>query len=304
MRVGVIGTGNMGENHIRTYLSMYDHCQLIGIYDKDTIKRDKIAKKYNIKPFSSLNYLLKEVDAVSIAVPTEFHYDIGLICIQNNVHMLLEKPMTSTVEQAEDLIYKSSKAGVIIQVGHIELFNPLIHELLKLIKNKKIIGIEFQRMGPYNKRLENVDVVNDLMIHDIYILQEILQDTFIDIQALGKIMDGTIKHAVVIAASTKEIIIQLSASFKSQNKVRTIQILTEDAFIEANLLKKEIKIQSSIFTKTLTVDDSIQPLQVQLTDFLNCIRFKKEPSVSGNEGIKALLMTNKISEEIYKKEHK
>ncbi|MCC2251292.1 MAG: Gfo/Idh/MocA family oxidoreductase [Bacillota bacterium] len=301
MRVGVIGTGNMGENHIRTYSSMYHHCQLIGIYDIDETKRNEIAKKYNIKPFPSLDNLLKEVDAVSIAVPTKFHYDIGLKCIDNKVHMLLEKPMTSTVEQAEDLLYKSSKAGVILQVGHIELFNPLIQELLKVLENKKIIGIEFQRMSPYHERIKNIDVVEDLMIHDLYILQEILkEDKLMDVQALGKIIDGTIKHAVVIATSRQEVIVQLTASFKSKSKVRTIQILTEDDFIEVNLLKKEINIRSSILTKTIKVDDSIHPLQVQLTDFINCIKVKREPSVSGNEGIKALLITNQISKEISK----
>ncbi|WP_121604431.1 Gfo/Idh/MocA family protein [Virgibacillus sp. Bac332] len=300
MRVGVIGTGNMGENHIRTYSSMYHHCQLIGIYDIDETKRNEIAKKYNMKPFPSLDNLLKEVDAVSIAVPTKFHYDIGLKCIDNKVHMLLEKPMTSTVEQAKDLLYKSLKSGVILQVGHIELFNPVIQELLKVLENKKIIGIEFQRMSPYHKRIKNIDVVEDLMIHDLYILQEILKDKLMEVKALGKIIDGTIKHAVVIAKSSQETIVKLSSSFKSKNKIRTIQILTEDAFIDVNLLKKEINIRSSILTKTIKVDDSIHPLQVQLTDFINCIKVKREPSVSGNEGIKALLITNQISKEISK----
>lgn len=308
MKVGVIGTGNMGENHVRTYLSMHDHCQFVGLYDNDDKKGYQIAEKYNVKQFQSMNDLLQSVDAVSIAVPTEFHYDIGLICIQHNVHMLMEKPITSTVDQAKDLIQKARKAGVKLQVGHIELFNPFIQVLTKEVENETIIGIAFQRLSPYDERIKNVDVVKDLMIHDLYILQKLLKDNIMEFYSLGKIIENTPKHAVVITRSTKGVIAQLTASFKSKKKMRTIQILTEDAFVEADIINKEIKVTRTIdedtshspiaIKQTIQIDDSIQPLHAQLLDFLNCITFDTEPSVSGEDGMKALRITNHISEDI------
>ncbi len=300
MKVGVIGTGNMGENHVRTYLSLREHCQFVGIYDNDENKSHQIAKKYKVKQFKSIHDLLQSVDAVSVAVPTEFHYDIGLTCIQHNVHMLMEKPITNTVVQAKDLLHKAIKAGVKLQVGHIELFNPLIKALTKELEDKDIIGVDLHRMNPYDERVKGIDVVKDLMIHDLYILQELLQDKFLEFYALGKIIENTPKHAVVIIESSQGVIAQLTASFKSKRKIRTIQILTEDAFIETDILKNEIKITRDTDIQTIKIDNDIQPLRIQLLDFINCIRFEREPFVSGKDGMKALLITNKISEAINK----
>ncbi len=311
MKVGVIGTGNMGENHVRTYLSMHDHCQLVGIYDNDHERCHQMAEKYQVKPFQSMNDLLNSVDAVSIAVPTEFHYGIGLTCIQHNVHMLMEKPITSTVNQAEDLVKKARTAGVKLQIGHIELFNPLIQVLKKEVESQNIIAIDFHRMSPYNQRVKDVDVVKDLMIHDLYILKELLDDKIVEFHALGKVMEDTPKHAVVITEFSRGVTAQLTASFKSKRKARTIQILTEDALIEADLLNREIKITrmmkentsecSVTITELIQVDDTIQPLSVELMDFITCIQSDKEPTVSGEDGMKTLRITNKISDAVSKK---
>lgn len=298
MKVGVIGTGNMGENHVRTYLSLHDHCQLVGIYDNDEKKSRQIAKKYKVKSFKSIDHLLRSVDAVSIAVPTEFHYDIGLTCIKHNVHMLMEKPITSTVAQAEHLNKKAIEAGVKLQVGHIELFNPLIKILKKELERREIIAIDLHRMSPYNERIKNVDVVKDLMIHDFYILQELLKGKFLEFYTLGKVIEKTPKHAVVIIKSPKGIIAQLTASFKSKRKIRTIQILTEDALIETDILKNEIKITRDSDVQTIEINNDIQPLNYQLLEFINCIQFDKEPLVSAEDGIKALRIVNKVSDAI------
>ncbi|MBP1968456.1 virulence factor [Virgibacillus natechei] len=308
MKVGVIGVGNMGENHVRTYLSMQDQCQLVGLYDNDEKKSNQIAKKYNVKPFQSIDSLLQSVDAVSIAVPTEFHYDIGLSCIQHNVHMLMEKPITTTVVQAEDLIQKANEVDIKIQVGHIELFNPLIQFLTKIVENETIIGILFHRMSPPGERVKNVNVVNDLMIHDLYILNQLLPGNVVEFYALGNVVENIPKHAAAIIRYSEGVTAQLTASFKSMKKVRIIQILTEEAFLEADILNREIKITRSIIedtskvpvpiTQTIQIDDSIQPLRIQLLDFINCITCDTEPFVSGEDGKKALIITNKITESI------
>ncbi|GGJ67961.1 Gfo/Idh/MocA family protein [Virgibacillus salexigens] len=300
MRVGVIGTGKMGENHIRTYLSMHEHCQLVGIFDKDEQRANDMANKYNVRQFQSMDNLLQQVDAISIAVPTEYHYPIGLTCIKHNVHILMEKPITSTVVQANDLVKKAKKAGIKLQVGHIELFNPIIQSLIKELTDEKIIGMEFHRMNPYHHRIKNVDVVADLMIHDLYILQAILQDTIDDFHAFGKIIENTPKHAVVIATSVKDIIVQLTASFKSKRKIRSIQILTEDALFDVDIIQKQLKIVRSGITSITVIDDEIEPLHLQLMDFIRCIQNNDQPKVSGEDGIKALQLTNQIGNAISK----
>ncbi|MBT2217926.1 Gfo/Idh/MocA family oxidoreductase [Virgibacillus dakarensis] len=308
MKVGVIGTGNMGENHVRTYLSLHDHCQLVGIYDSDEKKGQQIAKKYKVKQFQSMPDLLQSVDAVSIAVPTEFHYDIGLTCIRHKVHMLMEKPITSTAVQAEDLHHKAAAAGIKLQIGHIELFNPFIRYLIKELKKESIIGIDFLRMNPYDERIKNVDVVKDLMIHDLYILPELLDDEIVEFYALGNIMENTPKHAAVITRSSQGVTAQLTASFKAKRKIRTMQILTEDAFIEADILNNKIRRTYTMIehtshapitvTENIQIDSSIQPLEIQLLDFLNCIMSDTEPSVTGEDGAKVLTITNEISKTI------
>lgn len=298
MKVGVIGTGNMGENHVRTYLSLHEHCQFVGIYDNDEMKSRQIAEKYNVSQFKSLDALLQTVDAVSVAVPTEFHYDIGLTCIKYNVHILMEKPITSTITQAKDLNSKAIKAGVKLQVGHIELYNPLLTFLFKELENRDIIGIEFHRMSPYSERIKRVDVVKDLMIHDLYIFQKLFSDKLLEFYALGKIIENTSKHAAVIIESPQGVIAQLTASFKSKRKFRTIQVLTEDAFFEVDILRNEIKITRDNDIQTINMVDDANPLRLQLLDFVNCIKQEREPYVSGRDGIKTLIITNKIIETI------
>ncbi|WP_255770958.1 Gfo/Idh/MocA family protein [Oceanobacillus alkalisoli] len=309
MKVGVIGTGKMGEYHVKTYLALQDHCELVGIFDRDEDRCREIAKKYQVKHFLSLDELLQTVDAVSIAVPTEYHYDIGLACIRNKTHLLIEKPITSTTWQADDLIEKAKAAGVKLQVGHIELFNPLIPILKNELENEKVIGISFLRLNPYDERMKDSDVVKDLMIHDLYILDELLQQKLVEFYALGNIIGHSTKHASVILESAQGVTVELIASFKSKRKIRTIQVFTEDALIEADLLNSTITVTRTAtplspkiavpLTKTLTIDKSIQPLDFQLIAFLDCITFDKTPAVSGEQGKRALELVNKISESIH-----
>ncbi|MFD1361142.1 Gfo/Idh/MocA family protein [Lentibacillus salinarum] len=308
MKVGVIGTGNMGENHVRTYLSMNDHCQLIGIYDDDEQKRRQVAKKYNVEPFQSVDDLLASVDAVSIAVPTEFHYETGLACIRHNVHMLMEKPLTSTIAEADDLISKAMEAGVKLQAGHIELYNPFIQVLKEMLKHESVIGLAFHRISPADVTLKQVDVVKDLMIHDIYMLNEWLQDDTPELNAFGKVIGNTPTHAAAVIRTSQGITAQLTASFMSERKVRTMQILTEDAFIEADILNRTINVTRVFAEKTghhpipvsqtIRIGDSVQPLYLQLMDFIACIKFGSEPSITGKEGRQALRMANRITDAI------
>jgi len=224
--------------------------------------------------------------------------------------MLMEKPITITLTQGEKLAKKAQDAGVKLQVGHIELFNPFIQTLAKEVENEKIIGIDFKRLSPYSDRVQSVDVVKDLMIHDLYILSKLLKENIRDFYALGKVMKNTPKHAVVISRSSIGVIAQLTASFKAKRKVRTIKILTESAFIEADILKRKITITRDMHEetsnipitveRTIYVDDSLQPLTAELLNFTHCIKSDREPYVTAEDGINTLRLANQISEMIWK----
>jgi predicted dehydrogenase len=312
VKVGVIGTGTMGENHVRVYASLSDHCKLEGIYDVNQDRAAEVAKKYEIKYYNDLDKLLQSVDAVSIAVPTEYHYEIGLKCIEHKVHMLMEKPITKTVVEARVLVEMAKKAGVKIQVGHIELYNPTIETLKNILAQEKIIAVDVHRLSPYDRRIKNVDVVHDLMIHDLYILNYLLSDEILLFYALGQIYDNTIKHAMVINEFKHGVIAQLTASFKTEEKIRTIRVITEKAFIHADLLNKTILISRSIsfFINKMNSNYNQQniiekvmipqkePLSAELIDFISSIKNNSEPRITGSDGIRALTITTAISNHI------
>lgn len=303
----------MGENHVRVYSSLSEHCHLVGIYDKDEEKAKEIAKNYRTTYFRDLEVLLQSVDAVTISVPTEYHYEVALLCIKYKVHMLIEKPIASNTKEAEHLVSEAKKAGVIIQVGHIELFNPTIEILKQIIKNEKIIAMDIHRLSPLSVRLLKVNVVHDLMIHDLYILYDLLEDKIHNMYALGKIYDGMIRHAMMIAQFEQGVISQVTASFKTEDKVRTIRITTEDAFIQADLINKTILISRATnyflnpvgteYKQQNLIERVMVPpkeaLTSQLKEFIQCVKDKSEPRVTGEDSIKFLSLTEQISEQIY-----
>lgn len=311
MRIGIIGTGVMGENHVKTYVSLVDHCQIAGVYDSNAKRAEEVAAKYKIKSFKSVTDLLERVDAVSIAVPTEYHYEIGLLCVRHKVHMLMEKPITSSIEQANDLIEKAKANGVILQVGHIELFNPVFQALKKVLKNEEIIAVEVHRTSLFDKRLISVDVVLDLMIHDIYLLCQLLDSEIEYFQALGRRFEDTTKHAVAICRFRNGTIAQVTASLKTVAKSRMIRIVTNNAYIQADLAARTIMITRSAnlnsqnenkgYRLESVIEKAVaesEPLKVQLIDFLECIRQERKPTVSGNDGKAALSVSLAISRQI------
>lgn len=312
LKVGVIGTGAMGENHVRVYSNLSNHCHLVGIYDSNEIQAKKIAKNYKTTSYQNLEDLLKRVDAVSIAVPTEFHYDIGLLCIKHHVHMLMEKPITSNRKDGQHLVNEARKEGIIIQVGHIELYNPTIEVLKNIIQNENIIAVDIHRLSPLSPRIINANVVQDLMIHDLYILYDLLGDQFTKLYALGKVYNGKIRHAIMIGQFEQGVVSQITASFVTEDKVRTIRITAENAFIQADLINRTILIsratnyylnpvgtnykQQNLIEKVMVPPK--EALTTQLIDFINCVKTNTKPKVTGEDGLKFLTITEQISKQI------
>lgn len=311
MKVGVIGTGKMGENHLKNYIEISDQCEVVGIYDVNERRASELASKYNVKYFKELEELLRNVEAVSIAVPTKYHYEVAMVCLNHGVHILLEKPMANKVIEAKRILKRAGSTGVKVQVGHIELYNPLIHLLKERLKDEKIIAIDIHRMQPYDMRMKNVDVVFDLMIHDIYIVKELLGSEITHFNTIGKMAEQMPKHAIVSMLFENGTVAQMTASYNSQEKIRSIRIFTEKAIFKVDLLKNKIDVNRtthfSVQNGELTFPQKLletievphfNPLKSQLQDFIHCLQTDRTPFVTGEDGMNVLKICTRISNDI------
>ena len=171
IRIGVIGVGNMGQHHTRV-LSLLKDVEIVGVADINVERGLDTASKYRVRFFEDYRDLLPHVEAVCIAVPTRLHHAVGMTCLQAGIHVLIEKPIAASITEAESLVNAAAEYQCILQVGHIERFNPAFQELSKVLKTEELLALEAHRMSPYSHRANDVSVVLDLMIHDIDLLLE------------------------------------------------------------------------------------------------------------------------------------
>ena len=311
LKVGVIGVGSMGKNHVRSYAALKNICNLIGIYDVDQQLAQEIADSYGVKSFSSLDKLMEEVDAVNIATPTTTHFNIAKKALKNNLHILLEKPITDTIDQAEKLLQEASDRDLTIQVGHIERFNPAIQALPDLLQGEEIIAMDVKRMGPYNPRIADTDVVQDLMIHDIDVVSSITPTSVKKVSSFGSIIKskGHIDYAVSNLLMENDIIATLTASRVTNKKVRKLSIITHESYIELDYIQKKIILTNKSAFKEggfsreneleEVFNEAEEPLKMQLSHFVNSVENETRPLINGSDGLEALKLTKKIQKQIY-----
>jgi len=311
LKVGVIGVGSMGKNHVRSYAALKNICNLIGVYDVDQQLAQEIADSYGVKSFSSLDKLMEEVDAVNIATPTTTHFDIAKKALNNNLHILLEKPITDTIDQAEKLLQEASDRDLTIQVGHIERFNPAIQALPDLLQGEEIIAMDVKRMGPYNPRIADTDVVQDLMIHDIDVVSSITPTSVKKVSSFGSIIKskGHIDYAVSNLLMENDIIATLTASRVTNKKVRKLSIITHESYIELDYIQKKIILTNKSAFKEggfsreneleEVFNEAEEPLKMQLSHFVNSVENETRPLINGSDGLEALKLTKEIQKQIY-----
>jgi len=296
MKVGVIGTGSMGKNHARVYSALTDACRFVGVYDVDYERACAVTEEYGGMAFRSLESFLEQVDAVSVAVPTPAHYRVGMACIQRNVHVLMEKPITETVRQAKLLIERARANNVVLQVGHIELFNPTVQVLKGLLADEEIIGMEIRRLRPLESRMTQVDVISDSMIHDIYIVYHLLGKNIRRVYAAGRQNDRYTQHASVLLQLEDGAVVQLAASYLTDEKVRTVRVVTKRSILTADLLNRSIRrsgLTSPYLSESIDVPEG-EPLRSELLHFIQAIRTNQAPGVTGVDGLEALSLANRI----------
>ncbi len=306
IKVGVVGVGYLGEHHARIYSSM-DQVDLVGVADIDAGRADHIAAKYKTKAFHDYKELFGKVSAVSIAAPTVLHHPVALDFIRQNTDVLIEKPVTTTVEEAESLIREAANRNVLIQVGHIERFNTAFRTMCTYLHHPRFI--EAHRIGPYVGRGIDVDVILDLMIHDIDIILAIVKSELVDLRAVGvPVLTNHIDIANVRLEFANGCIANLTASRVSREKMRKIRIFQADTYISLDYGRQSMAIFRRIMENGLPkiVSEEIrleseEPLQVELTAFIDAVKNRTQPLVTGLDGIEALKIALRIIEDAKKR---
>ncbi|MEQ1844499.1 MAG: Gfo/Idh/MocA family oxidoreductase [Nitrospira sp.] len=301
VRVGVIGVGYLGQHHARLYSSLPD-ATLIGVTDADLVRTAEIATQFGANAFPDAAALLQEVDAVSIAVPTSAHHAVVKTALKAGVHVLVEKPITVTRSEALELIELAGRQNLVLQVGHIERFNPAIQALRPYIGTPSFI--ECIRLSPFGTRALDVDVVRDLMIHDLDILLSMNLGPIEQVQAAGVcILSSRIDAANVRITFGNGCVANLSASRVATSPLRELKLYYPDSFIMVDYRTRSVTIQrrnpegngGSIVPIHSPEQVTEEPLNLELQSFVNSIISHTAPLVSGADGLAALDLADQVT---------
>lgn len=305
IKVGVVGVGYLGQYHAEKYAQLPE-AELVGVMDINPARAQEIAGRFHCEAFSELLPLLARVEAVSVVVPTQAHYQVAKACLAAGKHVLLEKPMTTTLAQADELIELASRKGVTLQVGHLERFNPAVMALFPHLQNPMFV--EAHRLGFSLERGTDVDVILDLMIHDIDITLAAIPAEVSEIRAVGvPVVSGNVDIANVRLEFENGCVANLTASRISGKKMRKIRFFQKDAYFSLDYAKRELVIvrreKEGIlpFSSQHLRFETADPLQKEIESFLEAITKKKTPVVSGEDGRRALKIALEINRCINKR---
>jgi len=298
VKVGIIGVGYLGTQHARI-LSYLERAELIGVADIDFKKAMVIGNRHGVKYYDNYENMLDEIDAGIVATPTSEHFAISMKLLSEGKSVLVEKPITETVEQAEELVSVANKNGLILQIGHLERFNPAVEALENLISEPKFI--EVQRLGSFSARSLDIDVVLDLMIHDLDIIMALIKDEVKVIRSSGiHVLSDKIDIANARLEFASGCIATLTASRVHQGKVRKLRIFEPTSYYSIDYIDQEVKVfplngrQTDI--KTLKIKKE-EPLKKELQNFFRCIIDGKKRKVTGEEGLRALKLAYSVLSE-------
>jgi len=302
VRVAVIGVGRIGKEHARIYASLPE-AVLVGVCDTDRARGEAIAAQYAVRYYADYRELLGQVDAVSIAVPTESHCEIACEFLKNGVAVLVEKPIARTLEEAERMIRCAREARVLLQVGHLERFNPAVRALSTLIAEPKFF--EVHRLGEFTERSLDIDVVLDLMIHDLDILLSVVDAEVRAVHAVGvPILTDRVDIANARLEFANGCVANVTASRISREKVRKLRVFQPNAYISLDYTRQELEVyrlgasadsggRPRITGERIAVSRD-EPLRAQLEAFLRCVREGTPPLVGGEDGRRALALALRI----------
>jgi predicted dehydrogenase len=307
IKVGVVGVGYLGQHHARIYSEM-DRAELVGVADIDFDRATEVAKKTKTKAYKNFEELIGKVQAVSISAPTVDHHRIAKIFIEAGVDVMVEKPVTVTVEEADELVRLADEKGCIFQVGHLERFNSAVRKMVEMTTTPRFI--ECNRLSPFPDRSTDVDVVLDLMIHDIDIILSLVRSQVTFIHAVGI---PVISKNVDIASARMEFasgcVANITSSRISIKKERKIRLFQPDTYISLDYQNQEMYAYHRIPNKNdpegkpEIVGGKVkvkkeEPLKAELEAFLESVATRTRPLVTGVEGREALKVVMRVQQEI------
>jgi predicted dehydrogenase len=299
IKVGVVGVGHLGKEHARIY-SQLEGCQLVGIVDANVKVAETIAKKVGCSVFASTAELAEAVDAVSIVVPTSGHWEVGRLFLEKGKDVFVEKPIAETTEQAEKLVRLAQERNCLLQVGHVERFNPVLSYLEKNLRVPKFI--EAHRLSNYPGRGTDVSVVLDLMIHDLDVILHLVDSPLVSFDAVGiSVLSPSEDIANVRLKFANGCVANVTTSRISPEKMRKIRVFSADSYISLDYQNQEGDIywkEGAAIKREKVPVTKDEPLKLELASFLDSVRHRSEPKVSGAQGKRALDVAVAIVEQI------
>jgi predicted dehydrogenase len=298
-RVAVVGTGEFGRNHARVYREIQD-AELVGIFDKDPQRAESAAKEFLTQAFTSLDELRGRADAVSVAVPTVDHTEVGCRLLEMGLDVLVEKPMAKTLAEADKLLDAAKRKLRLLQVGHVERFNPAVLAVEPIINHP--LFFEVHRLGVFTPRSLDVDVIYDLMIHDLDILLALVRQPVTEVKAVGiPVLTDKVDIAHARLEFAGGAVANVTASRVSTERVRKVRFFQQHEYISLDYARRDA-LRVSVkkpgeqpeFAFEKLPASAVEPLRAELQSFVDCVRNRKEPRVNGAAGRAALELAARV----------
>lgn len=313
LKIGVIGVGNMGRNHLRILHEEASRFELAGIYDADAERAAELAERYETEAVPDAAGLLRRTEAVVIAVPSSLHKEYGMLAASMGVSALIEKPLATTARDATELTRAFSQNSRKLAVGHVERFNPVITVLKNVLRHEEIVGIEARRYGPFDGRITDASVIEDLMIHDVDLVCNLLDGHEItSVAGFGRsVKSGRLDFAQSLLQFDNGVQAAVFASRVTEDKIRELDIHTRDSFIKADLLAKTLLICRNA---NLMIDEGqgcsykqdsltqrifvpiVEPLRAELLAFHQAVTENRDAAVDGNAATRIISICEAIQE--------
>ena len=299
LRVGVVGVGHIGENHARIY-SELPNAEFVAIRDTDPVQSAENARKFGVQPTNSLEEFAGLVDAASLATPTSSHFSIAQDLLARGKHLLIEKPITENTAEARELVGLAAARGLVLQVGHVERFNPVLSALEQRLTHPRFI--EAHRLSPYPNRSTDIGVVLDLMIHDLVIILHLVRSPIESIDAVGvPVLSRGEDIANARLRFASGCIANITSSRISPERMRKIRVFQEDVYLSLDYQTQSGEIyrkeEREIIREPVTIEKE-EPLRQQITSFVDCAITGGEPKVSGSHAAAALELAMEITKRI------
>ncbi|MFA6092427.1 MAG: Gfo/Idh/MocA family oxidoreductase [Elusimicrobiota bacterium] len=309
IRFAVIGAGRIGAHHSRI-LGQHPDVELVGVCDQNIWRAQLTAWRTGALAYRDYRQVLDQIDAAVIAVPTTKHHEVSMAAIEKGIHCLIEKPLATSIDQAKELVSAAEKNKVVLQVGHVERFNPAVLKAIEYIRQPRYITVE--RLGPYDPRVSDVGVVLDLMIHDLDILLTLVGSPIDSIEAVGAGLFSKHEDIANVRVRFKNgCIADVTASRISLKRCRKIRIFQGSSYISLDYMNASLQVCTKKMDDAKSLQDvdvfepklaKTEPLRNEMEHFLDCIRHDRKPWPSGEHGMEALKLALQITDELEKYE--